>query len=126
MQADLQKHSFVCLTVSRKIQIQGLEITLNKEIPKLNEEQEKDADALICLQLVSIIDGGAGQTKCKLMGQELFEKYKSIEEGSSAAAGAVLEKICRWISTNCADGLKRSAAISVAWQRIGDDSWIWN
>jgi len=104
---------------------EGVKITLPLNGPPLTHEQEVDADELICLQLRSLLDGGEGQAICKKMGQAIFDKYKLLADNDSLKGQQAVEDICKWISTNCADGEKRSSHLKEAWKGIGDATWTW-
>ena len=75
--------------------------------------------------LDSILDRSEGEAKCKALGQEIFDKYKTEAGGNSMAGKEAAQKICNAVVFMADDGALRKQYIERAWDGIGDDVWDW-
>jgi hypothetical protein len=74
--------------------------------------------------LDSILDRGEGERKCKAIGQEIFDHFKQ-KYGNSKAGQNAVQRICDAVGDTAKDGHLRKQYIDRAWDRIGDNSWLW-
>ncbi len=82
------------------------------------------AQWLFSVNANAILDGSETQEKCKIIGQEIFDHYKTIFRGDSGAAKDAMMGIC-----NAAKFLTpekyRARHIEVAWDGVGDSHIKW-
>jgi len=90
----------------------------------LTEKEQGYVKRLADLDLNSILDMGAGEKKCKDIGQEIFNAYKTSANGDSKVGEVEVKKICE-ATKSCQDGRLRKQYIERAWAGIGDDKWSW-
>lgn len=99
------------------------------KLPPKNSDEKSEreyAEKLSSIMpLDSIIDRGEEESKCKAIGQEIFEKYKSKAGGNSWAGKEAVQKICNSIVSIAHDGHLRKKYIERAWNGIGDNNWHW-
>ncbi|MBA2369771.1 MAG: hypothetical protein H0V82_12235 [Candidatus Protochlamydia sp.] len=73
----------------------------------------------------SLLDGGEIEKKCNQIGQQIFDHYKIVANGSSEAGRSAVVRICEAAKVLTHDGLVRKAHIEHAWDGIGDMTWQW-
>lgn len=89
-------------------------------------------EKLAALLPESILDGGAGQQKCKDLGQEIFDYYYSklianVDSNRNIFQGIhELKKILEKFIRGCDDGHLRINDIKRAWIGIGNEQWRWS
>lgn len=92
----------------------------------LSTSQNEYVKQLSCIHpLDSILDEGVVESKCKAIGQEIFEKYKKEAGGNTWAGKEAAQNICAAILSSVSDGSLRKQYIERAWDGIGDDKWRW-
>jgi hypothetical protein len=77
------------------------------------------------MPLDSILDRGAGERKCKEIGQKAFDEFKKNSHGDSWAASEAVIRICDSMLSLAPDGKLRKQYVEKAWDGIGDDTWSW-
>lgn len=80
---------------------------------------------LFSVPIDSILDDGEIENKCKQIGQEIFDHYKTAAKGSSDAGKSAVIRICEAAKVLTQDGSIRKAHIGRAWNGIGDMTWQW-
>ena len=94
--------------------------------PELSVSEREYAEKLSAIiPLDSILDEGEGESKCKAIGQEIFDKYKGENGGNSLAGKDAVQRICDAVVFIASDGALRKQYIERAWNKIGDDNWRW-
>ena len=87
--------------------------------PLLDKIQERFLQQLLDLPLDSINDQAEGEEKCKVIGQQIFDHYKSHIKNADYAF-TLLEEI--W------DNLEgpRQKYVRTAWKGVGDSTHNWS
>lgn len=80
---------------------------------------------LFSIPVNSILDRGEIENKCKQIGQQIFDHYKTAANGDSEAGRSAVVRICEAAKVLTNDGLTRYAHIEYAWDGIGDKNWQW-
>lgn len=73
----------------------------------------------------SILDRGDIERRCKEIGQQIFDHYKTNAQGNSEAGRSAVIRICKAAKVLASDGAVRKAHIEHAWDGIGDANWRW-
>ena len=96
-----------------------------KTLPVLTPKEQEYLDQLKVLPLDSILDRGAGEKKCRDLGQEIFDHFKQKADGDSYAGKDAMVNIANSLPSQCQDGRDRKGFVSYAWDRVGDSEWYW-
>lgn len=97
------------------------------KMPSLSASEKEYVEELCSISpLNSILDMGAGESKCKAIGQEIFDKYKQEAGGLTDAGREAVKKICNAILFSASDGSLRKQYVERAWDGIGDNNWRWS
>jgi hypothetical protein len=81
---------------------------------------------LFSVPVDSILDGGETEEKCKQIGQQIFDHYKTAAKGNSEAGRSAVIRICEAARVLTYDGSVRKSHIERAWDGVGDLTWQWS
>lgn len=83
------------------------------------------ADWLYSVSANSLLDGGQIEAKCKQVGQQIFDHYKTKASGDSEAGRNALVRICNAAKFLTPEKSVHKAHIEHAWSGVGDTNWRW-
>lgn len=115
---------YVPSSTDTKIYVMSYESFLNRALVNLHPICPQ-GQWLFSVSVNSILDGGETEKKCKQVGQEIFDHYKTAAKGDSEAGKNAVQRICEAARVLTNDGSTRKTHIERAWDGIGDASWRW-
>lgn len=83
------------------------------------------AEWLYSVPVNTILVGGEVENKCRQLGQEIFNHYKTNAQGNSEEGKYGMIRMCEAAKALTQDGSVRKAHIERAWNGVGDDNWRW-
>lgn len=80
---------------------------------------------LFSVPVDSILDGGEIEKRCKQIGQQIFDHYKTAAKDDGEAGRSAVIRICEAAKVLTHDGSVRKTHIERAWDGVGDMTWQW-
>ncbi len=115
---------FEPLDTDTKVYVMSYENFLNRSLVDLHPICPH-AQWLFSIPVDSILDGGEIEKKCKQIGQQIFDHYKTAAKEDSDAGRKAITRICEAAKVLTHDGSVRKTYIERAWDGVGDMNWQW-
>jgi hypothetical protein len=113
---------FTAYPTDKRVYVMSYENFLKKSLSNLHPVVP-NADFLYLVDAMSILKDSETKEKCRKVGQEIFNHYKS--QKNSDVAKEALQRICTAAYFLGNENLIRKRHIEAAWNGIGDENWRW-
>lgn len=111
--------------IDKKVYIISYNNFLNRTLVDLHPPCPHAEALYLTMDVNAILDGGEVEKRCKEIGQEIFDHYKSQAKGDSMKGKYALQRICEAARFLGSDGPVRTRHIECAWDGVGDSEFFW-